>query len=235
MIATIINCITVLIGSILGVKLANRINDRLKEVLFICIGMISLVIGIRMCFEFTKTLYVVISLTAGGLIGYLVDVDGAILRFGHFLERRFSRGDCSTESTFAHAFLNASILFCLGAMTIVGSIRAGVSKDYELLLTKSVMDGISSVIFAAGMGMGVAFSIISILIIQGGLTLLAMMFGDFIPLLVITEISGLGGVMIIMIGLNLLKLKDIKTANFIPALLIVVILAALDPYIPFRL
>jgi len=231
MIATIINCITVLIGSIIGVRLTSRINDQLKEVLYICVGMISLVIGFRMCFEFTKTIYVVISLTAGGLAGYLIDIDGAILRFGRFLERVTSRGKAVGESTFAHGFLNASILFCVGALTIVGSIRAGVSKDYELLLTKSIMDGISSVIFAAGMGIGVAFSIISVLVIQGGLTLLAMMFGDFIPALVISEISGLGGIMIIMIGLNLLKLKEIKTANFLPALLIVALLAALDPYI----
>ncbi len=235
MIATIINCITILIGSLLGVKLTSRINDRLKEVLFICIGMISLVIGIRMSFEYTKTIYVLISLTIGGLIGYLLDIDGAILRFGHYLEMLTRGGKKSSESSFAHGFLNASILFCVGAMTIVGSIRAGVSQDYELLLTKSVMDGISAVIFAAGMGIGVAFSIISVLVIQGGFALLAMMIGDFIPPLVICEISGLGGIMIIMIGLNLLKLKDIKTANFLPSMLIVAILAAIDPYLPFSI
>jgi hypothetical protein len=225
----------VLIGSIIGVKLTSRINDRLKEVLYICIGMISIVVGVRMCFEYTKTIYVVISITAGGLIGYLIDIDGAILRFGHFLELVSTRGKKSSESTFAHGFLNASILFCVGAMTIVGSIRAGVSKDYELILTKSIMDGIASVIFAAGMGIGVAFSIISILIIQGGLTLLAMLMGDFIPALVISEISGLGGILIVMIGLNLLNLKDIKTANFLPALVLVAIFAAVDPYLPFSI
>ncbi len=235
MIATIVNCITVFIGSLLGVKLTARINEKLKDVLFICIGIISLVIGIRMCFEFTKTLYVVISLTIGGLIGYLFDIDSAILRFGSFLERHTSRKDKDDESSFAHGFLNASVLFCVGAMTIVGSIRAGAARDYELLLTKSVMDGISSVIFAAGMGIGVAFSIISILVIQGGLTLLAMAVGDFIPALVISEISGLGGILIIMIGLNLLKLKEIKTANFLPSLLIVGILAAIDPWLPFNI
>lgn len=235
MIATIVNCITVLIGSILGVKLTSRIDEKLKEVLFICIGMISLVIGIRMCFEFTKTIYVVISVTLGGLIGYLLDIDSAIMRFGQFLERISTKNHKTEDNSFAHGFLNASVLFCVGAMTIVGSIRAGVSGDYELLLTKSVMDGISSVIFAAGMGIGVAFSIISILVIQGGLTLLAMAVGDFIPALVISEVSGLGGLMIIMIGLNLLHLKDIKTANFLPSLLIVALLAAVDPYLPFQI
>ncbi|MDC7228065.1 MAG: DUF554 domain-containing protein [Spirochaetales bacterium] len=238
MIATIVNCITVFVGSLLGVKLTARINEKLKEVLFICIGMISLVIGIRMGQEFTKTLYVVISLTIGGLIGYLLDIDAAIMRFGSFLERLVSRKSSSgnkSDSNFAHGFLNASVLFCVGAMTIVGSIKAGVEHDYELILTKSVMDGISAVIFAAGMGIGVAFSIISIMVIQGGLTLLAVAVGDFIPALVISEISGLGGVMIIMIGLNLLKIKDIKTANFLPSLLFVALLAAVDPYLPFSL
>lgn len=233
MIATIVNCITVFVGSLIGVKLTARINEKLKEVLFICIGMISLVIGIRMCFEFTKTLYVVISLTIGGLAGYLLDIDAAIMKFGGFLERLVSRKKKEGDNSFAHGFLNASVLFCVGAMTIVGSIKAGVSKDYELILTKSVMDGISAVIFSAGMGIGVAFSIISILVIQGGLTILAMLVGDFIPALVISEVSGLGGIMIVMIGLNLLKLKDIKTANFLPALLIVAVLAALAPYLPF--
>ena len=235
MIATIVNCITVFIGSLLGVKLTARINEKLKEVLFICIGMISLVIGTRMCFEFTKTLYVVISLTVGGLIGYLIDLDAGIMRFGSFLERLISKEHKEDDNSFAHGFLNASVLFCVGAMTIVGSIRAGIAQDYELILTKSVMDGISAVIFAAGMGIGVAFSIVSILVIQGGLTLLAMLVGDFIPPLVISEISGLGGVMIIMIGLSLLKIKDIKTANFLPALVIVALLAAVDPYLPFNI
>ena len=235
MIATIVNCITVFIGSLLGVKLTARINEKLKDVLFICIGIISFVIGIRMCFEFTRTLYVVISLAVGGLIGYLLDIDSAILRFGNFLEKLTTRKSGGSDNSFAHGFLNASVLFCVGAMTIVGSIRAGVARDYELILTKAVMDGISSVIFAAGMGIGVAFSIISILVIQGGLTLLAMAVGDFIPQLVISEISGLGGILIIMIGFNLLNLKEIKTANFLPSLLLVAVLAAVDPYLPFSL
>ena len=235
MIATFINCLTILIGSVIGVKLGDRVKTEHNEVLFMGIGMISMVIGIRMCFEYTKTLYVVISITLGGYIGYLMNIDGAILKFGSFLEKRFSRKSSEKTGAFAHGFLNGSILFCIGAMTIVGSIQAGVAKEYDLLLTKSVMDGISSIIFAAGMGIGVAFSIITVLVIQGGLTLLAVFFGDFIPQLVISEISGLGGIMIIMIGINLLKLKDIKTANFLPALVLVALLAAIDPILPFSL
>ncbi|MDC7123941.1 MAG: DUF554 domain-containing protein [Spirochaetales bacterium] len=230
-IATIVNCITVFVGSFIGIKFAGKLTENLKEVLFLCIGLISFVIGIRMCFEYTKTLYVVLSLTIGGLVGYLLDIDAAIMKFGSFLERIFVKKKDSSNNNFAHAFLNASVLFCVGAMTIVGSIRAGVSKDYELIYTKSIMDGISAVIFAAGMGVGTIFSIISILVIQGGLTLLAMAVGDFIPALVISEVSGLGGIMIIMIGLNLLKIKEIKTANFLPALVFVAAFAALDPYL----
>lgn len=234
MIATIINCLTVLLGSFIGIKLAKKLSKELQNVLYTCLGLISLTIGIRMSFEFTKTLYVVIAISIGGIIGYAIDIDGKIMAFGSLLERCFVKNKGNNKK-FAHAFLNASVLFCIGAMSIVGSIRAGVNKDYELLLTKSVMDGISSVIFAAGMGIGTAFSIISILIIQGGLTLVAQMAGNFIPELVISEVSGLGGIMIIMIGLNLLNIKEVKTSNFLPSLIIIASLAVLDPYISILL
>jgi len=249
MIATIINCFTVIIGSLIGMTLHKKINSEIKDIIFTSAGVLTLVIGMKMAFESQMILYVIISLFIGGILGSLWKIEDHIMNLGSFLERNFtpsgrrSRGRRSLSSTadtmdsdksFAHGFLNASVLFCVGAMTIVGAIKAGAEGDYTLILMKSVLDGFMAVMFTAAMGIGVMFSVITILVYQGGLTLLASWIGPLIGGHGLTELSGLGGILVLMIGINLLGLKKIKTANFLPGLLIVLLFTSLEPwFLPF--
>ena len=249
MIATIINCFTVIIGSLIGMTLHKKINSEIKDIIFTSAGVLTLVIGMKMAFESQMILYVIISLFIGGILGSLWKIEDHIMNLGSFLESHFTpsgrrsrrrRSASSTADTsnsdksFAHGFLNASVLFCVGAMTIVGAIKAGAEGDYTLILMKSVLDGFMAVMFTAAMGIGVMFSVITILVYQGGLTLLASWIGPLIGSHGLTELSGLGGILVLMIGINLLGLKKIKTANFLPGLLIVLLFTSLEPwFLPF--
>jgi uncharacterized protein len=262
MIATIINCITVIIGSLIGLTLHRKINPEIKDVVFTSAGVLSLVIGMQMAFKTQMILYVIISLFVGGILGSLWKIEDHILNLGSFLEKHFTpsgrrRRDRSrpevalasrklasdqpvpttttdSEKSFAHGFLNASVLFCVGAMTIVGAIKAGAEGDYDLILMKSVLDGFMAVMLTAAMGIGVIFSVITILLYQGGLTLLATWVGPMLGEHGLTELSGLGGILVLMIGINLLGIKKIKTANFLPSLFIILIFTSLEPwFLPF--
>lgn len=250
MIATIINCLTVIIGSIIGLISARGIKDGYRDVVFNGAGVATLVIGVSMAFESGNFVYLVLALILGGLLGTRLDIDGAILRFGVLLERllRFGRptdnpardaaggaegaganGGAIAGWDFGHGFLNASVLFCVGAMALVGSFKAGTEGDYTLILTKSVLDGFMAIFFAAALGPGVAFSALPILVYQGILTLAAGALKPFVTEAILNELTGIGGALVVMIGLNLLGLKKIKTADFLPALVFIVALAAFDP------
>lgn len=229
MIATVINAAAVVLGSLLGLVFNRRVNDKIKEVLYSGVGIITLVIGMSMALEMQRVLYLALAIVVGGILGTWWGVEDAILRLGSFLRDRFQRS--SSGSEFAYGFLSASVLFCVGAMTIVGSFQAGVESDYQLLLTKSVMDGFMSILLTASMGIGVAFSALVILAYQGGLTLLAGVISPWVSELMLSEITAVGGALILMIGINLLDLKHIKTADFIPAILIVILFVLADPWI----
>ena len=234
MIATIINCITVIIGSLIGMLLHKKINPEIKDVVFTSAGIMTLVIGMNMAFESQMILYVILSLFAGGILGSIWKIESHILNLGSFLENHVipeGKREKDSGKSFAHGFLNASVLFCVGAMTIVGAIKAGAEGDYDLILMKSVLDGFMAVMFTAAMGIGVIFSVITILVYQGGLTLLATWIGPVIGERGLTELSGLGGVLVLMIGINLLGLKEIKTANFLPGLLIILIFTSMEPFV----
>lgn len=229
MIATIINAAAVVVGALLGVLLKSRIRDSFKDIVHTGIGIVSLVIGVSMALDGSRILYLALSLVVGGIVGNALGIEAGILRLGDTLRRRFTPSQ--EEGSFASGFLISSVLFCVGAMTIVGSFKAGAQGDYELILTKSVMDGFMSVLLAAVMGIGVGFSALTILAYQGGLTLLAGWLRPLVSPLVISEITGVGGALVIMIGLNLLHLKEIKTANYIPALVVVLLFVAVDPWL----
>ena len=229
MIATFINAAAVVVGSLIGVLLNRRIGERLKEVVYAGIGVISLVIGFSMALEMQRVLYLALSIVIGGVLGTWWGIENGILRLGEYLRERFQKR--GSEGEFSYGFLSATVLFCVGAMTIVGSFQAGVDGNYELLLTKSVMDGTMAILLTAAMGIGVAFSALIILVYQGGLTLLAVWLRPFVSELMLSEISAVGGALIVMIGISLLGLKRIRTADFVPALLVVIIFVLLDPWI----
>lgn len=233
MIATLVNCVAVIIGSLIGLILHMKINESFKRVVYVGAGMISLILGIKMGLVTTRIVFMALALIVGGMLGEWWNVEGGILRFGKFLKRRFAKKESGKD--FAGGFLNASVLFCVGAMTLVGAFKAGAEGNYDLILTKSVMDGFMAIMLTAAMGIGVAFSAITILVYQGGITLLAGVLQPLVNELLLGELTAVGGVLVIMIGLNLLGLSKLKTANYIPALLVTIGLITLEPLLPFTL
>jgi uncharacterized membrane protein YqgA involved in biofilm formation len=229
MIATGINALAVLIGSLVGLALKGKIHDQYEDAVFTALGIFTLVLGIAMAQEPCNALYMVSSLALGGLLGTWLRINERILSFGEWMKRRLpgSMG----EGEFAVGFLDATVLFCVGAMTIVGSFKAGIEKDYQLLLLKSVMDGSVAVLLAAVMGWGVAFSAFSILFVQGTLTLMSGVVAPYAEPAMIDAVSAIGGLLIIMIGINLLRIKTIKTANFTPALVLIILFQLADPWL----
>ncbi|MEE0878587.1 MAG: DUF554 domain-containing protein [Treponemataceae bacterium] len=252
MIAVFVNCFAIILGSFLGIMFSRKMNSELNITICDAAGVVTFVIGLQMALNYNNIIYVILSLIIGGILGNLADIDGKILQFGKFLEKHLYHKKIAlqnsqiqlseTSSTelktkklsqknFAYAFLNASVLFCVGAMAIIGSFKAGIQKDYTIIFTKSVLDGFMSIGFAASMGVGTAFSCIAIFLYQGSLTLLASFISPFVTDALLTELSATGGCMIMMIGLNLLEIKKIKTANYLPSMILVVIFVLLDPYI----
>ena len=227
MIATLVNCATVIAGSLLGLLLHRKVKEEYRTIIYIGAGLISLILGTKMAFESAKIVFLALSLILGGILGQWWNIEGGILKFGAFLKRVFVRG--SEESSFAFGFLNASVLFCVGAMTLVGAFKAGAQGDYTLILTKSVMDGFMAVVLTAAMGIGVAFSALTILVYQGGLTLAAGLLEPLVSDSLLAELTGAGGALVIIIGINLLGLREIRTANFLPALIIITVLVSLEP------
>ena len=247
MLAVFVNCGAVILGSIIGLLFSKKFTDELSDMIQTACGIITLVIGLQMAFKYNSIVYMALSLIIGAIIGYALDIDGAILRFGGWLQKITTpkkknpiEGDAlasdivldeQKKHNFAYAFLNASVLFCVGAMSIVGSFKAGVEHDYTIIFTKSILDGFMAISFAAAMGIGTMFSIIFILIYQGGLTLLSGVLQPYVSELLINELSAVGGAIIIMIGVNLLGLKKIKTANYLPALVIEILFVVLVPLV----
>lgn len=231
MIATFINCSTVLLGSLIGLLLHKKITESFKTIVYTGAGLVAMVLGIKMSFSTTKIVFLALALISGGILGEWWKIEGAILKLGEFLKNRFARNESGKD--FSYGFLNASVLFCVGAMALVGAFKAGAEGDYEMILTKSVMDGFMAIMLTAAMGIGVAFSALTILLYQGGITLLANQLKPLVNDLLLGELTGIGGVLVLMIGMNLLGLSKIKTANYLPGLLIIIILVALGPLIPF--
>lgn len=233
MIAAVVNSLAIVFGSIIGLLFAKKFTDELTDMIQTACGVITCIIGFQMAFKYNSIVYMALSLIIGAIIGYALDIDGAILKIGYKLEKLTQKNSSKTDnkSNFAYAFLNASVLFCVGAMAIVGSFEAGVNHDYTTIFTKSILDGFIAIGFAAAMGVGTAFSALAILIYQGGLTLLSIFLQPYVSNELITELSAVGGAIIVMIGINLLGLKKIKTANFLPALIIEILFVILVPAI----
>ncbi|NLN61787.1 MAG: DUF554 domain-containing protein [Myxococcales bacterium] len=244
MIAVYINAAAVFFGSLLGLLFKTRIHARMSEVVYTAIGLATLLIGFSMGLATARMLYLVLSLVLGGLVGTWLNIEGGILKLGNVLRgwsvripwvaRLDAAGEGENGARFARGFLDASVLFCVGAMTILGCLQAGMEGKYDLLLIKSAMDGFVAILLAATMGLGVAFSALVVLLYQGALTLGATWVAPVITDLMLSEIKGVGGVLILMIGFNLLQIKRISTANFIPAILFALAFCVVDPWLqPF--
>ncbi|HHU89208.1 MAG: DUF554 domain-containing protein [Sphaerochaetaceae bacterium] len=236
MIAVYINCIAIIVGTLIGLLIGSRLKEGFKEVVFASSGLVTLIIGINMALETQSYLVLLFSVIVGGLVGYILGIERGILRLGDWMERKGSRSKVEGVeekggSLFARGFLNASVLFCSGAMSVVGSIAAGTQGDYTLILIKSVMDGAMAIVFASVYGIGVMASIVVVLLYQGFFTLAGGWIAPLLGEAGLVELSAAGGILLIMIAFGLLKVKEFKTGNFIPALLFAPFFSALGAWI----
>lgn len=220
MIGTIINAFTVLIGGTLGTLLGHRFPQRMQETVFASLGLFTLVIGISSALETRNPLIVLGSLLVGALIGEALNVDARLERFGAWLQEKIARGKSGENSRFVEGFVTASLVFCVGPLTIQGAIEDGLMGDYTKLAIKAMLDGFAALAFATTLGPGVLASIIVILGFQGGISLLASLGSNVFTDPMIAELTATGGVVLLAIGLRLLELKQIRAANLLPALFV---------------
>lgn len=221
---TLVNTATVIAGSCIGLLLGNILPERLRDTVMKGLGLCTLFIGITGMLGGENALIVIISVAVGAVIGELLDLDGRMNRFANRLEQRFQKKDGS-RTTIAEGFVTASLVFCVGAMTIVGSLQSGLTGNHEMLYTKAVLDFISSIIFASSLGIGVLMAAVVVVVLQGGIACLA---GFLAPLLqygnTITELVTVGNVLILGLGLNILGITKLKVMNYIPAIFIPILL-----------
>lgn len=216
---TIINVIAILIGGALGLLFRKGFPERIAQTALQVMGLFSLVIGVSMALQGQELIMVLISLAFGAMLGEWINIEGHLDRLGVWLEKRFNL----TRESPAKGFIYTSLLFCVGSMAIVGSITDGLKGDRSILVTKAMMDGIISIPFAANMGIGVLGSAVPVLLYQGGLTLLASKLQSLFTPVMIRELTSVGGVIVMGIGVNILGLQKIRVGNLIPALPLIIL------------
>ena len=216
----LVNTLTVIIGSSVGLLLKKQIPEKLTGAVMTAIGLCTVAIGITGIIKGENQLVMIISLVLGAIVGTLIDIDGKLSKLGDKLQKK-NKKENSENSTFSQGFVTASLLFCVGAMTIVGSMNAGISGDNQMLYTKSVLDLISSSMLAASLGIGVMCAAGFVFVFQGALVALSMGLGSFLSDFAVAELICAGSVMITALGLNLLNITKIKVANLLPGLVFV--------------
>jgi uncharacterized membrane protein YqgA involved in biofilm formation len=226
-IGTLINVGTVLVGTVLGTALGARLADRIRETVMHSLGLFTLLLGAASGLEAFRppladvaprfaVLLILGSLLVGGILGELLHIDQGLTRGGEALRRRFGRG----QARFTEGFVVASLVFCVGPLTILGSIQDGLTGDYQLLAIKSLLDGFAALAFASALGWGVGFSVITILVVQGGLSLSASAVAGAFSDAMIAAMIAVGGILIMGIGLRLLDIRAVRVANLLPALVL---------------
>lgn len=220
MLGTIINVGAVLIGSAIGLLLHSKLPQKIVAIVFQGIGLFTLFIGFSMAIKTSHFLILFMSIVIGSIIGELLDIEGKTDR----LINRFKSQINSSNERFAEGLITAFLLFCMGSMTILGAFEEGLGGKPNLLLAKSLMDGCSSIALSSALGSGVIFSVIPLFIYQGGLTLIASALGSFLSPTIINELTTVGGLLLIGLGINILEIKHLRIINMLPSLVIVVIL-----------
>ncbi len=236
MTGTLINVVAVLVGTGLGLVLGHRLTESMRETVLRGLGLVVLAMGIQMAFETANFLIVLGAVLVGGLLGEWWRLEDRLNHIGVWLEARFNRGQedegDDTAKRFIQGFVTASLVYCIGPLAVLGAFQDGLTGDYRLLAIKSMLDGFASLAFASSMGIGVSFAALSVLVYQGGLTLLAQQAQAILTTEMIAEMTAVGGLLMVGIAISaLLDIKPIRVGNFLPALLIapliVAVLAAL--------
>jgi len=224
MASPIVNAMAVIIGSLIGLLLKKGIPKRLTDSVMKALGLCTIFVGITGLFNGENVLVLIISMVLGTLIGEGIDLDLRINRLGEWVELKFKKNDSKKSSGIAEGFVTATLLFCVGAMAIVGSLQSGLTGNHEMIFTKSVLDFIAAIIFASTLGIGVMFSAIAILVYQGSIVLLSSWIAPFLTDATIGEMSAVGSLLILALGLNILGITKIKVMNLVPAVFIPIFL-----------
>jgi len=219
MLGTIVNVAAILVGGLLGLLLKKGIPERVSSGIMQGIGLVVIYIGISGMLKGSNVLIATISIVVGGAIGMIFDFDGRFNRFAASLEKKLTPKDTGS-SGIAEAFITTTLLYCVGAMAIVGSLNSGLTGNHEVLFTKSILDGVSAVIFASTLGAGVLLSVIPLFLYQGAITLMAQSLAPVLSDVAVAEMTCVGSLLILAIGLNLLKVTKIKVMDFVLAIFI---------------
>jgi uncharacterized membrane protein YqgA involved in biofilm formation len=220
---TIVNIITVVAGSLIGYFFKRHLSLNIQQILMQGLGLSTILIGLKMGFETENLLIVICSLVIGGAIGEVLMIEARLERIGDNLKERFGKG----EGRFTEAFLTASLVYCVGAMTVLGSLQDGLGETPVILYTKSMLDGVAAIVFTSTLGIGAIFAALTILVYQGLLTLFASFLKPILTDAMIREMTAVGGLLIVGIGINLLDIRKIKVGNLLPAILIAVLIVAI--------
>jgi len=226
---TIINIATVLVGGLIGMLFGSRLPERMRNTVLSVLGLFTMVMGVQMFLTTQNSLVVLAALLVGTMLGEWWQIEDGLERLGNRLKNRFAKTFQGQDmSRFVEGFLTASILFCIGPMTILGSIQDGLTGDYSLLAVKATLDGFAALAFASTMGIGVLFSTIVILSFQGGLSLLAVQAQTIATPMMMNEMSAAGGIILVGIALsNILNIKEIRSGNLLPALFLAPLFAVI--------
>lgn len=224
MIATIVNCLAIIVGGTIGSIFGNRISEKYTKNIMTVMALVTFIIGIQGAVGTSNVLIIVICMVLGTVVGTAMKLDDLINNSGEALKARFS-GSKLVSGRFGDAFVTSTLLFGVGTMAILGSIKAGLNQEYGILFTKSIMDFTSAIAFSAALGPGVIFSAIPILIFQGGITLLAGVAEPYLTAQVITEMSAVGGPIFMGMAINLLGLREerVKVGDMLPAIFMPII------------
>jgi uncharacterized membrane protein YqgA involved in biofilm formation len=217
----LVNTVTVLAGSGIGLLIGSRLPEKIKTIILSGLGLSTIVIGMQMALKTQKLLLIIGALVLGGIAGQIIGIEEWLKRIGERLKAKVG----SSSKTFVLGFVTASLLYCTGPMTLVGSLEDGYAGIADLIYMKSLMDGAAAIALTASLGSGVVFAGLTVFIIQGSLTYLGMVMGDFMRPGVLNEISATGGVLILGIGFNILGVAKIRVGNFLPGLILAALLA----------
>jgi len=217
-IGSIVNALAVIIGSLIGMAFCKYVSEKIRTTIFQVIGLFTLVLGFKMALATQQFLLLLICLVLGAIIGELLNIEQLFERVGSRIKKSLK----SKNPLFTEGLITAFLIYCIGSMTFVGAIEEGINKDSTLLFTKSLLDGITSILLATTFGVGVLVSAIPLLLFQSVLTWGAIYFEPYLAPEIITELSAVGGVLIIAIALNILDLNKIKVSNLLPALFLVI-------------
>lgn len=218
MLGTIVNTGAILFGGLLGLMFGHALPDKVKKTVIQGIGMAVLLIGGSMALKTQNTLVVIASLVLGGVVGEVIDIELKLQQFGQWLENKLSKNGHGQEKSFTKAFVTASLVYCVGAMAITGAFESGLTGNNSILYIKSMLDGVTAIVFTSSMGIGVIASAIPVFLYQGILTISAGVLSGVLSTQVINEMGATGGLLILGIGMNILEIKEIKVGNLLPGL-----------------